>query len=741
MGRRPHRRADAALRADRRRLRPLEPLRRLPPRRARAVLAARRRQRGQPRRDDPHARRRLRRLPDRAGPAVARRLGGGGRLGEAALRRRPGVGLDGPAHAGARGRRADRLVLHGVRARLRPRAARLHARRRRDPDGPEVRPRLVVEPLLALLGRGLQEHRRGVRRARRADRRAGAGHGLAPRRLDRLHLEPRALPRPRRVPRLVRGERPAHHAQPPPRRRRGQARGGVQRDEGGGRRAEARLPDPVRLHGQAVRARVLRRAAPPDGEDGRRLLVDGLAAGDRDLDRGARPAVVAQPPALAGHGDQPRAGRAAPADLQPLGRAREPPLPDRLLGRHVQRLGLARVPAALHGDGVERRLLLLVARHRRPPARPGGGRAVRPLGAVRRLQPGAAHALGAGPAGRAEDLDVPAGLLRGDAPGVRAALRAGALHLHGDAPGARRGGAAVPPAVPRVARPGRGVRAPGPVPVRRRPDGRPGDAPDERGLRRRGPGGVDPAGRVGGDALGRGPRGPARGPGAVRPRRGPGLRAPRRDRHQGAADAAHRREAPRPARPRDLGGRARRGSPVRGRRPDRRLHGRGLRVDADRARSGGRDARRARRPDGGDLRRRARVAVAGDPPARRVARPARDRGRRGGPLRVRRVDAHRRRAHARGAGGRAGRGADRAGEGVGRSGPDADRPARAPRAARRCRRDARRAHAPDRRGPPVDPGEDRGRPRRGAARGPGDARRSRGPGRGRRDERRPGAGP
>ena len=65
------------------------------------------------------------------------------------------------------------------------------------------------------------------------------------------------------------------------------------------------------------------------------------------------------------HSSRHGAARAAAAHLPPLGRARESPLPDRVLRRHALGVGVTRVPALLHRDGGQRRLRLLEPRHRR----------------------------------------------------------------------------------------------------------------------------------------------------------------------------------------------------------------------------------------------------------------------------------------------------------------------------------------------------------------------------------------
>ena len=130
--------------------------------------------------------------------------------------------------------------------------------------------------------------------------------------------------------------------------------------------------------------------------------------------------------------DLARDGRKRSFHLLPLGRPGQPPLSDRLFRRHRRRLGGARFSACFHGHGRQRRLRLVEPRHRRAHGRHRRRRAVRPLGAVRRLQPDPAAALHQQPLSRAPALGPWAGGRACRDPGDAAAPRLDPLYLqHG----------------------------------------------------------------------------------------------------------------------------------------------------------------------------------------------------------------------------------------------------------------------------------------------------------------------
>ena len=114
-----------------------------------------------------------------------------------------------------------------------------------------------------------------------------------------------------------------------------------------------------------------RGAAPSARGRRRRLLVARLAAGRGHPHSRARSALAAQPLPLPGL----RAGRQAAPDVLPLRRGRQPPLPDRLLRRHRDHVGVAGLPAVLHRDREQRRLRLVEPRRRRALLRLQGRRA------------------------------------------------------------------------------------------------------------------------------------------------------------------------------------------------------------------------------------------------------------------------------------------------------------------------------------------------------------------------------
>ena len=199
-----------------------------------------------------------------------------------------------------------------------------------------------------------------------------------------------------------------------------------------------------------------RGAAPSARGRGRRLLVARLAAGRGHPRRRARSALAAQPLPLPG---QPGDDGTAAADVLPLRRGRQPPLPDRLLRRHRDHLGVAGLPAVLHRDREQHRLRLVEPRRRRPLLRLQGRRAGRPLDPVRRVLADHPPALERQPvqhpravalrrAGAADHDQLPA-----------AAPPAGALPAHDEPPRAPRRRAARAADVLRP--PGRRRRLPG----------------------------------------------------------------------------------------------------------------------------------------------------------------------------------------------------------------------------------------------------------------------------------------
>ena len=229
-----------------------------------------------------------------------------------------------------------------------------------------------------------------------------ARHGLAPRRhrppprqrLDRLHLEPRALPRSAGVPRRAARARARDDRSTCTRRT------GVHAHEerlpgdraADGRRSRQRAAGRLRPHRPGVPARPTSRCCTI------RSRREGVDFWWLDWQQGGSPAMPGLDPLwLLNHFHFLDAGAddgAAAADVLPLRRARQPPLPDRLLRRHGDHLGVAGLPAVLHRDRDQRRLRLVEPRRRRPHLRLQGRRARHPLDAVRRLladHPAALH--------------------------------------------------------------------------------------------------------------------------------------------------------------------------------------------------------------------------------------------------------------------------------------------------------------------------------------------------------------
>ena len=185
----------------------------------------------------------------------------------------------------------------------------------------------------------------GVSREAGAAVRLHHRHGLAHHRdrqrivgLDRLHLEPGALARPRGLHRLAARAGAADCAQPAPGRWRLAARGAVRGDGAvrWGRTRRSREPVHFDLADPQLRRRLLRTSCTTRWRP--RASISGGWTGSRasawftrrSLCRGDGPAVVAEPPALL----RPGPGRhEAALHLLALGRPGQPALPHRLLGR------------------------------------------------------------------------------------------------------------------------------------------------------------------------------------------------------------------------------------------------------------------------------------------------------------------------------------------------------------------------------------------------------------------------
>ena len=209
-------------------------------------------------------------------------------------------------------------------------------------------------------------------------------HRPAPRqRLDRLHLEPRPVPRPAGVPRRPARARARDVAQRAPGRGRARPRGALRRDRASGwastRTASCRSTstptDPAFLEAY------LEELHHP-------LEAEGVDFWWLDWQQGGVTRIPGLDPLwLLNHFHFLDSGarRQAAADVLPLRRGRQPPLPDRLLRRHGDHLGVAGLPAVLHRDREQRRLRLVEPRHRRALLRLQGRRARRPLDPVRRV--------------------------------------------------------------------------------------------------------------------------------------------------------------------------------------------------------------------------------------------------------------------------------------------------------------------------------------------------------------------
>ena len=200
-----------------------------------------------------------------------------------------------------------------LRLRLRPRLPR-RAARPLPPDRPPaaaaaLRAGQLVEPLPPLLRRRVPRPDGPLRGRGHPAVGRGAGHGLAPRRhrpaprqrLDRLHLEPRPVPRPAGVPRRPARPRAGDHAERAPGRGRARPRGALRRDRAAdGRRPRQRAARRLRPRRSRFPAGLPRGAAPSARGRRRRLLVARLAAGRGHPHSRARSALAAQPLPLPG---------------------------------------------------------------------------------------------------------------------------------------------------------------------------------------------------------------------------------------------------------------------------------------------------------------------------------------------------------------------------------------------------------------------------------------------------------
>jgi hypothetical protein len=151
----------------------------------------------------------------------------------------------------------------------------------------------------------------------------------------------------------------------------------------------------------------------------------------------------------------------------PLRRHRQPPLPDRLLGRLPHHLGVSGLPALLHRHGLERRLRLVEPRHRRPLQGLQGRRARHTLGAARGLLADPAAALREQPVQHQGAVAVRAGRRDRHEAVPAPASPAASLRHHHERPRAR-GRADRAADVLRPPRRARRLRMPQPVHVRLR---------------------------------------------------------------------------------------------------------------------------------------------------------------------------------------------------------------------------------------------------------------------------------
>ena len=224
-------------------------------------------------------------------------------------------------------RRLDRAAPPGhprpLRLRLRPRLPR-RAARLLPPDRPPaaaaaLRAGQLVEPLPPPTPPTSTSADGPVRRRGHPAVGRGAGHGLAPRRhrppprqrLDRLHLEPRAVPRSAGVPRRPARARARDDPQRAPGRGRARPRGALRGDRASGWASipTSELPVDFDPADPAFLEAYLEELHHPARGRGRRLLVAGLAAGRGHPHARARPAVAAQPLPLPGLGTKRRSAR------------------------------------------------------------------------------------------------------------------------------------------------------------------------------------------------------------------------------------------------------------------------------------------------------------------------------------------------------------------------------------------------------------------------------------------------
>ena len=306
-------------------------------------------------------------------------------------------------------------------ARLRRRAARVLRRLGPHAGAPALGARQLVEPLPPLQRRRLPRAARPLRGRGPAVLGRGARHGLAPGRtrcppqlrprLDRLQLGARAVPRPGGVPRRAAPPRACGSrstSTPPtacarsrtPTRRWPRRSGAIPTAAS---RSPSTSPTP-------------RSSTPTSRSLHHPLEAQGVDFWWIDWQQGPHSRIAGIDPLwMLNHFHFLDSGRERPAaaDLLPLRRPGQPPLPGRVLRRHAHLVGVAGLPARVHRDRVEHRLRLVEPRHRRPHLRRARRRAGHPLGAARRVLADPAAALVEQPVPRQGAVAVPA---RGRAP-------------------------------------------------------------------------------------------------------------------------------------------------------------------------------------------------------------------------------------------------------------------------------------------------------------------------------------